>query len=111
MYHTRFTRCPDPHCKKYPTIAKPRIYQTLIAGMALALGIWFLFIELYENEQRWRKNAGVAIFHGDLPPAPHYLPGRVPSLANERVEKSTPVDVDMAMPARQVGVVEHRFMA
>jgi hypothetical protein len=109
MYTNRFTRCPDPHCKHIPTIAKPRVYQTLIAGMALALGIWFLAIELRENEQQWRKTAGVAIFHGNLPPVPQYLPGEVPSPANMRVEKLTPVDV-MTVPTYQAGVIGHRFM-
>jgi hypothetical protein len=117
MYHTsRFARCPDPHCKKIPTIARPRVYQTLIAGMALALGIWFLVIELYENEHRWRKTASVAIFHRDIPPVPQYMPGDVPRYAESpitdgRVSKSTPIDVGMAAPTRQVGIVGHRFMA
>ena len=49
--------------------------------MAVALGIWFLVIELHENEHRWRKTAGVAIFHGDIPPVPQYMPGDVPRYA------------------------------
>jgi hypothetical protein len=117
MFRTsRFTRCPDPHCKKVPTIAKPRVYQTLIASMALALGIWFLVIELHENEQRWRKTAAKAIFYGDLPPVPQYMPGDVPRYAESpipdgRVGKSTPVDFGTASPTPQVGVVGHRFAA
>jgi hypothetical protein len=117
MFRTsRFTRCPDPHCKKVPTIANPRVYQTLIASVALALGIWFLVIELHENEQRWRKTAGVAIFYGDLPPVPQYMPGDVPRYAESpipggRVGKPTPVDVGMAVPTHQVEVVGHWFVA
>ncbi|KAJ5776415.1 uncharacterized protein N7511_001426 [Penicillium nucicola] len=103
----RFTRCPDPTCRKPPTIANPRIYQTIIAGMALVLGIWFLVIELHENEERWRKTAGVAIFHGNLPPVPQYSPATVPSLLKE----PTPIDIGLTMPTRQAGVIGHRFTA
>ena len=84
--------------------------------MALALGIWFLIIQLHENEHRWRKTGSMAIFHGDIPPVPLYLPWDVPRYAESpipggRVDKSTPNGVGMAVPTRQVGIVGHRFMA
>ncbi|KAJ5612574.1 hypothetical protein N7510_005768 [Penicillium lagena] len=65
-------------------MVRARQYQALGAGIALVVGLWFMLAWFHElNIPRWKNDAYLAIFNGNLPPVPHYQPDEPPFQSHE----------------------------
>ncbi|KAJ5825692.1 hypothetical protein N7474_002830 [Penicillium riverlandense] len=83
-------------------MVRARQYQALVAGITLVLGLWFMLAWFHElNILRWNHDAYLDVFHGSLPPVPHYQPGE-PPFQSHKVDEQQPQssgDFDGSFPA------------